>query len=129
MPKLKPETLNLQRIAALLRELADELDRDLPSGPKARRAGLEPYVGARDVVAQLGCSETVAYEHLRRAARRPSGARGLLRVKQSAWTRYLERHERGAGESTDVVTAAWMGIRHTQPRVKRPKPSPSGGSR
>lgn len=53
---------------------------------------LEPTVTAADVMAQLGCSRSAAYEHLRAAARREQGARGLLRVRLSVWESYCARN-------------------------------------
>ena len=59
---------------------------------------LEPCIRAAAVMVQLGCSRSAAYEHLRRAARRAEGARGLLAVPVSMWNRYVERITSGAQE-------------------------------
>jgi len=54
-----------------------------------RRLSLVPmFVSAVEVRRSLGCSRSLAYEHLRRAAGREPGARGLLRVPLDVWERY-----------------------------------------
>ncbi len=55
----------------------------------ARVLPITVFVSAADVMRALGCSKTVAYEHLRRAARRAPGTRGLLRVPVAVWEDYL----------------------------------------
>jgi hypothetical protein len=47
---------------------------------KLRLGRLTMWVAAPEVRRALGCSRSLAYEHLRRAAGRPAGVRGLLRV-------------------------------------------------
>jgi len=46
------------------------------------------FVSPADVMRALACSRSLAYEHLRRAARRERGVRGLLRVPVDVWERY-----------------------------------------
>ena len=82
----------------------------------ARILDLEAFVCAADVVAQLGCARSTAYEHLRRAARRPPGSRGLLRVRASVWDRYVSRL---SGEPVAEPT------RWVRPLRRRTNPAPS----
>jgi hypothetical protein len=48
------------------------------------------FVSAQEVRRALGCSRSLAYEHLRRAAGREPGVRGLLRVPLDVWERYAK---------------------------------------
>lgn len=64
---------------------------------------LMPYVGARDVVAQLGCSRAAAYRMLAEAAGRLPGARGMLRVPMATWERYLEERARCGGVGQRLI--------------------------
>src|SRR6266852_3177668 len=69
---------------------------------------LTAFVRVKDVMRALGCSRSLAYEHLRRAAQRTPGARGLLRVPVRVWEKYvLEVYRCGSssvGESGGVGT-------------------------
>lgn len=58
---------------------------------RRRLEGLTEFVSAREVRRLLGCKESLAYEHLRRAAGRQPGERGLLRVTKQVWERYALR--------------------------------------
>lgn len=61
--------------------------------PKPRRAApITFWLAVDDVIHALGCSRTKAYEHLRRAAGRRPGERGLLRVPAPVWERYAFEH-------------------------------------
>lgn len=105
-------------------------------GDAARVIDLEPYVAADDVVRQLGCARASAYRHLRRAAGRLAGARGLLRVSVRVWSDYLERMARRG--STSAVESGGRGstpkgsgsrsarAATTGARPKREPPSSSG---
>ena len=87
---------------------------------------LTRFVDAEDVTRALGCSRSTAYEHLRRAARRQQGERGLLRVPVTVWERYAaERFVPRVQAATAPVrrrgmTASADGavIPITQPRTK-----------
>src|SRR5215469_5971275 len=50
---------------------------------------LTAFVRVKDVMRALGCSRSLAYELLRRAAKRTSGTRGLLRVPVLVWERFV----------------------------------------
>ena len=50
------------------------------------------WVAVSDVARALGCGRTTAYAHLRRAAGRRPGDRGLLRVPAPIWERYAAEH-------------------------------------
>lgn len=54
----------------------------------ARVLPLTVWVAADDVQRALGCSRSLAYQHLARAAGRETGARGLLRVPIATWEAY-----------------------------------------
>ena len=84
----------------------------------ARVLPITVFVSAADVMRALGCSKTVAYEHLRRAARRAPGTRGLLRVPVAVWEDYL----RGLASSV-AHHLSW--IDGLTPLIDRPC-SPSG---
>ena len=60
----------------------------------ARVLPITVFVSASDVMQALGCSRSLAYEHLRAAAGRPPGTRGLLRVPVAVWEDYW-RGQRG----------------------------------
>ncbi len=60
---------------------------------------LTVFVGVEEVRRQLGCRESLAYEHLRAAAGRRPGERGLLRVSSVVWERYI-LHELNMSNST-----------------------------
>jgi len=53
------------------------------------RFPLTLFVSVEQVRLALGCSRSAAYEHLRRAARRLPGTRGLLRVPLRVWEGYV----------------------------------------
>jgi len=46
------------------------------------------YVTVKEVQRAIGCSRSAAYEHLRKAAGRDKGKRGMLRVPVDRWERY-----------------------------------------
>jgi hypothetical protein len=83
----------------------------------ARVLPITVFVSVDDVVAALGCSRSTAYEHLRRAARREAGARGLLRVPVAVWEDYL-RETNGAprlsGRSCAPAAPAVAGVYFVQ---------------
>jgi len=56
----------------------------------ARRSSITEFIDAGDVAHALKVSRSTAYEHLRRAAGRPPGSRGLLRVPVRVWERYVK---------------------------------------
>ena len=58
---------------------------------RRRLDGLTELIGAAEVRRVLGCKLSLAYEHLRRAAGRQPGERGLLRVTKAVWERYALR--------------------------------------
>ena len=68
---------------------------------EARALPITQFVGAAEVMAALGCSRATAYEHLRRAAARKPGDRGLLRVPVEVWERYV------AGPESSPDPTAW----------------------
>ena len=80
-------------------------------------------VSVHDVQAQLGCSRAWAYKHLRLAAGRAPGVKGLLRVARETWERYREEVQRcgsgfidearsgGVGSSMRTEKRATQGIR------------------
>lgn len=53
-----------------------------------RNSTLTFWVAVSDVMEALACGRSTAYEHLRRAAGRRRGERGLLRVAAPVWERY-----------------------------------------
>src|SRR5229473_3793052 len=55
----------------------------------SRDFSLTAFVRVKDVMRALGCSRSLAYELLRRAAGRTSGTRGLLRVPVLVWERFV----------------------------------------
>lgn len=66
-----------------------------PHGPAPTRfldAAITYWVAVSDVARALGCGRTTAYAHLRRAAGRRPGDRGLLRVPAPVWERYAAEH-------------------------------------
>src|SRR5215472_12003835 len=74
----------------------------------SRDFSLTAFVRVKDVMRALGCSRSLAYEHLRRAAQRVPGSRGLLRVPGRVWEKYvLEVYRCG---STSVVEPGGAGI-------------------
>src|SRR5687767_8194509 len=87
--------MNRRRIAALLRELADEIERDaprVPTAPDVPRVVTHPlpnYVTVKEVMESLQCSRATAYEHMRRALRRrPGDEKGIARVEEKVWKAY-----------------------------------------
>lgn len=58
---------------------------------RRRLDGLTELIGVTEVRRLLGCKLSLAYEHLRRAAGRQPGERGLLRVTKAVWERYALR--------------------------------------
>src|SRR5512138_3110479 len=54
-----------------------------------RRMPMTVFVSVTEVRRALGCSRSVAYDHLRRAAGRAPGVRGLLRVPLRIWEGYI----------------------------------------
>lgn len=50
------------------------------------------FVTADDVEGALGCARATAYDHLRRAARRCAGQRGMLRVPVAVWEAYVKEY-------------------------------------
>lgn len=87
--------MNRRRIAALLRQLADEIERDAPhfaAAPDVPRVVTHPlpnYVTVKDVMESLQCSRATAYEHMRRALRRrPGDEKGIARVEEKVWKAY-----------------------------------------
>lgn len=75
--------------SAILRERV----RDEEGEPPPRYLPVIPitvFVRAQDVEGALGCSRATAYEHLRQAARRPEGTRGMLRVPVAVWEAYVK---------------------------------------
>ncbi len=93
---------------------------------ESRRFGMiTMWVSATDVRRALGCSRALAYEHLRRASRRPPGERGLLRVPLDVWERYAREvlscsgssSEAGSGTGGSTRTAGgWSGPPAGRPR-------------
>lgn len=69
-----------------------------PSSAESDRLPLTQWVSAKDVQKALSCSRTLAYEYLRRAARRPFGTRGLLRVPVDVWEAYARQTLMGRAE-------------------------------
>ena len=59
-----------------------------PTAP-VRELPLTLFVSVDDVRRALDCSRSLAYEHLRRAAGRAPGERGLLRVSVARWECYI----------------------------------------
>ncbi len=51
----------------------------------SREVVMTAFIRAKDVQRALGCSRSLAYEHLRRAAGRTGDQLGLLRVSASDW--------------------------------------------
>src|SRR5216684_2589735 len=77
----------------------------------SRDFSLTAFVRVKDVMRALGCSRSLAYELLRRAAGRTSGTRGLLRVPVLVWERFvLEVYRCG---STSVVEPGGAGTSRT----------------
>src|SRR6266849_3628210 len=73
----------------------------------SRDFSLTAFVRVKDVMRALGCSRSLAYELLRRAAQRTPGTRGLLRVPVLIWERFvLEVYRCG---STSVVEPGGAG--------------------
>src|SRR6266851_34655 len=56
---------------------------------EARLLPLTLFVSVADVMRVLFCSRSTAYTHLRRAAGRPQGSHGLLRVSAHHWEKYI----------------------------------------
>ncbi len=69
------------------------------------------FVDVRDVRQALGCSLSAAYDHLRRAAGRDKGKRGMLRVPVDQWERYAK----------ETFGSQRRGERRAEPRKNRPK--------
>jgi len=70
------------------------------------------HVSAADVMASLGCAQSTAYEHLRRAAvahGRAPHQRGLLRVPLAVWETYWLQQNQPEG--------AWLPPRQGRPPV------------
>jgi hypothetical protein len=63
---------------------------DLALLDETRLLELTIFVSAADVQRALGCSRSMAYEHLRHAAGRDFGDRGMLRVSIPIWEAYVE---------------------------------------
>jgi hypothetical protein len=118
---------------------------------RRRLDGLTELIGVTEVRRLLGCKLSLAYEHLRRAAGRQPGERGLLRVTKEVWERYALRafhmsnstirlrpeprpvvnplaSRSGPGKAAAVprqaATASGLEIPVTRPRPKR---SPAAG--
>lgn len=102
----------------------------------ARVLPLTVYVAAADVQRALGCSRSLAYWHLARAAGRVEGSRGLLRVPLHTWEEYARRTFVEAQEepkarpqaprahrapAPGLRLVANDSIRATQPRTKKRK--------
>src|SRR6266849_8373613 len=101
----------------------------------SRDFSLTAFVRVKDVMRALGCSRSLAYELLRRAARRTPGTRGLLRVPVLVWERFvLEVYRCGsssAGEFGGVGTSKTGSATFAPPSAatrKRPNSSPEIGS-
>jgi len=58
--------------------------------PPPRDLPLTMWVCAKDVEHSLGCSRSLAYEHLRQAAGRIDSTRQTLRVPLDVWERYSQ---------------------------------------
>jgi hypothetical protein len=79
----------------------------------SRDFSLTAFVRVKDVMRALGCSRSLAYELLRRAAKRTPGTGGLLRVPVLIWERFvLEVYRCGssvvdyAGAGTSKISGA-----------------------
>jgi hypothetical protein len=72
----------------------------------ARVLPIAVYVSAEDVRAALGCSRSLAYWHLARAAGREPGARGLLRVSVATWENYARKTFEGGEGATRAAPPA-----------------------
>src|SRR5215471_17157516 len=67
----------------------------------SRDFSLTAFVRVKDVMRALGCSRSLAYELLRRAAKRTPGSRGLLRVPVLVWERFVLEVYRCGSSSVD----------------------------
>src|SRR5215472_1833886 len=68
----------------------------------SRDFSLTAFVRVKDVMRALGCSRSLAYELLRRAAKRTPGSRGLLRVPVLVWERFvLEVYRCGSSSAVE----------------------------
>src|SRR5512132_1394745 len=69
---------------------------------------LTKFVSVDDVIEALGVKRCTAYAHLRQAARRGPGARGLLRVPLLVWARSVAEvvgwESSSAGRSTTATS-------------------------
>src|SRR5713101_231296 len=87
----------------------------------SRDFSLTAFVRVKDVMRALGCSRSLAYELLRRAARRTPGTRGLLRVPVLIWERFvLEVYRCGSssvGESGGAGTTTMGSAATAQPNA------------
>ena len=80
------------------------------------------FVTAADVMQALQCSRSTAYEHLRRAAGRLPGDRGMLRVAMATWERYAERTFGGVPTRLKPSGVASRGPVEQSPiRITRPR--------
>jgi hypothetical protein len=75
-----------------------------------REIAITIFVDVRDVQQALCCSLSLAYDHLRRAAGRDKGKRGMLRVPVHRWERYAE----------ETFSGSNVGDERTAPRRLRP---------
>jgi hypothetical protein len=73
----------------------------LPKAASSRSIPLALFVAVGDAIQDLGCSRSLAYEHLRRAASRTPGKRGFLPVPLSLWERSTK--ERLPCASSDIL--------------------------
>ncbi len=96
---------------------------------------LTAFVRVKDVMRALGCSRSLAYEHLRRAAQRMPGARGLLRVPVRVWEKYvLEAYQCGSTSGVEpggagILRMADVGsVQQSVETRRRPRSSPETGS-
>ena len=67
---------------------------------------LTAFVRVKDVMRALGCSRSLAYELLRRAAKRAPGSRGLLRVPVWAWERFVLEQYSARADTSKMIGAA-----------------------
>src|SRR5215472_16893184 len=100
----------------------------------SRDFSLTAFVRVKDVMRALGCSRSLAYELLRRAAKRAPGSQGLLRVPVLVWERFvLEVYRCGSSsvaESGGAGTTKTGGVSIAQPNPetsKRPNSLPATG--
>ena len=90
----------------------------------AKVFAITQFVTVADVQEALQCSRTTAYEHLRRAAGRKAGDRGMLRVAVRTWERYVaqafseQARRPGPARARPATTPEVGPIPITRPRTK-----------